>query len=80
MKLAKRYGPWALIAEASEGIGAAFARTLARRGVSLVFLACRLGPLEALAGELRALGVEIHTVPLDLGSESIESEVADAPK
>ncbi len=75
---AERYGPWGLIAGASEGIGAAFARALARRGVNLVLLARRLGPLEALADEVRALGVEARTVPLDLGSQSIESEVAEA--
>ncbi len=80
MKFTERYGPWALIAGASEGIGAAFARALARRGVSLVLLARRLGPLEALAGELRALGVEVRTLAIDLGSESIESEVAEATK
>jgi len=80
MKFTERYGPWALIAGASQGIGAAFARALARRGVSLVLLARRLGPLEELAGELRALGVEVRTLPIDLGSESIESEVAEATK
>ena len=80
MKFAERYGPWALIAGASEGIGAAFAYALARRGVSLVLLARRLGPLEALAGELCALGVQARTVPFDLGSASIESEVTEATK
>lgn len=80
MTFAERYGPWALVAGASEGIGAAFARALARRGVSVALLARRPGPLETLADELRALGVEVRTLPLDLGSKSIESEVAEATK
>jgi hypothetical protein len=78
----KRYGPWALIAGASEGIGAAFAAELARRGLNLVLVARRLGPLEATAQEIARLAkVEVRCIPLDLtradAAALLETEVAD---
>jgi uncharacterized protein len=70
----ERYGPYAVIAGASEGIGAAFARALARRGLSLILIARRVEPLEALAAELRAV-TTVETVALDLGDESLPARL-----
>lgn len=61
-----RYGPWALIAGASEGVGAEFARLLAEAGINLVLVARRPAPLEALAEMLRPTGVQVRTVSVDL--------------
>jgi len=58
-----RYGPTALVLGGSEGIGRAFAGQFAARGLDLVLIARRAGPLEAAAREIRAahrVAVTIH--------------------
>ncbi len=65
---ADRYGPWALVAGASEGLGAAYARALAARGLDLVLVARRRPALDALGAGLAAeFGVEVRCVEGDLG-------------
>lgn len=46
------YGPWAIVAGASEGLGAAFAEALAKRGLNVILLARRLEKLELIAKKL----------------------------
>jgi short-subunit dehydrogenase len=70
--LHKRYGPWAVVAGASEGIGASFSEKLAKNGFKLVLVARRAAPLEALAERLRSEhGAEVRVVPLDLGASDV---------
>jgi uncharacterized protein len=69
--LLQNYGAWAVIAGASEGIGAAFAQALAEQGFRLLLLARRQGPLEALAASLRAAGAEVRTAAVDVGSREL---------
>lgn len=70
--LLDRYGSWALVAGASEGIGAAFAHALAEAGFNLVLIARRQAPLEGLAADLRArFGHSVQTVTLDLASPEL---------
>lgn len=74
-----RYGPWAVVAGASEGLGAAFARALARRRVNLVLLARRAERLGAVAEELRRdHGVEVRPVVFDLGHPDLEHVLRQA--
>lgn len=80
--LRERYGEWALVTGASAGIGAEFARALARDGVSCVLAARREDRLKELGEELaRDHGVEFRAVPADLatatGVELLLSQVAD---
>jgi short-subunit dehydrogenase len=64
---AAKYGPWAVIAGGSEGIGPCLAEELAQAGISSVLLARKPEPLEAAAADIRARhGVEIRTLSLDL--------------
>ena len=73
LQFAQRYGPWAVVAGASEGIGAAFCRRLAAQGISLVLVARREDPLNSLAEDLRkSFDIETHVVPLDLSTPGSE--------
>lgn len=73
------YGPWALVAGGSEGLGGAFAAELARRGLNLVLVARRPETLADTAARLRAAWpVEIVTAAADLASPGAVDQVADA--
>ncbi len=61
-----KYGPWAVIAGGSEGVGAEFALRLAESGINLVLIARKPGPLEETAEHCRALGVEVRAMSVDL--------------
>ena len=52
MTFATRYGPWAIVAGASDGLGAAFAAGIAERGVNVVLLSPRQSALDHVAAEL----------------------------
>jgi short-subunit dehydrogenase len=71
------YGPWALIAGGSEGVGSAFATQLAEAGINLVLLARKPVPLEETAAACRALGVEVRPLALDLTDPDAVSRVID---
>jgi short-subunit dehydrogenase len=82
--LRERYGDWALVTGASAGIGAEFARALARGGLSVVLTARRTDRLERLAGELeKTYQVQTRVVGEDLGEpggvERLADAVADLP-
>jgi hypothetical protein len=75
----RRYGPWAVIAGASEGIGAAFATATARAGLNIVLAARRPAPLAALAASLRdEHGVQALPVSVDLATEAGVDELTTA--
>ncbi len=72
------YGRWAVVAGASEGLGAAFSEALARRGVSLVLLARRADVLESFAAQLReAHGVDVDTRAADLADPALPTLLAE---
>jgi len=68
----ERYGPWALVAGASAGLGEAFARALAARGLHLLLLARRQDALDALAADLRQrYSVEVRVEAIDLAQPAV---------
>ena len=71
IRLRERYGPWAVITGASDGIGREFAGRLAQAGLNLVLAARRKGILEDVANRLaRDHGVQVETVTVDLATSS----------
>ena len=79
MSFADQYGPWAIVAGASEGTGRAFARKIAAKCVPCILLARRGAPLTALAGEIRAeSGVECVTAAIDLAAPDAAGQIVAA--
>jgi short-subunit dehydrogenase len=68
----KKYGPWALIAGASTGIGEAYSRQLAEKGLNLLLIARGKERLENLANELQSqYSIEARPIPIDLSTHNL---------
>ena len=80
MTFATKYGPWALVAGASDGVGAAFAAGLAERGVNVVLLARRQAGARSGCGrdQLADIGVQTRTLAVDLAEPGAASAIAAA--
>ena len=74
----EKYGPWALIAGASEGTGSEFARLLASKGFNLILVARREGPLDALSAEMSAAhGAQCITASVNLTQKDAAARIAE---
>lgn len=81
MTFAAKYGPWALVAGASDGVGAAFAEGLAGRGLNVVLLARRQAVLDEVAAGISAsTGAQTRTLAIDLAEVGATAKIADATK
>jgi short-subunit dehydrogenase len=62
-----KYGPWALVTGAAQGLGAEFARQIAARGINLVIIDMLTDELVQVGKEIRnGTGREIITIATDL--------------
>jgi uncharacterized protein len=78
-EFAARYGPWALVAGASDGVGSAFAEGLAERGLNVVLLSRRQAVLDQVAaGIVECTGVQTRTLAIDLAAPGAAAAIADA--
>jgi hypothetical protein len=76
-----KYGPWAVVTGASDGIGRAFTKALAQDGLNLVLVARRADALNALAAALRTEhNVEATVVAADLSNPAGVDAVIDATR
>jgi short-subunit dehydrogenase len=76
---ADKYGQWALIPGASEGIGASLADQLASRGLDLVLIARNGSLLDQVAAQAREQhGVQTRVVVQDLTDPDAGARIADA--
>jgi len=77
-----KYGPWAVIAGGSDGIGAAMAREVCSRGLSVVVLARGGNNLEKIASDLRKEhpAVSVQTLSVDLGKPDATEKVLEVTK
>lgn len=74
-----RYGPWAVVAGASEGLGEAYTERIAARGLHLVLIARRAEMLHVLAERLSAAyGIETRVLDVDLAREDVGAQVEEA--
>jgi uncharacterized protein len=76
---AAKYGPWALVAGASDGVGAAFAEGLAERGVNVVLVARRQTVLDEVAAGIAArTGAQTRTLAVDLAEKAATARIIEA--
>lgn len=74
---AEKYGPWAMIAGGSEGVGVAFAEQLATAGVNLLLIARNAGKLDEVAAAVKAkYNVQVRTATIDLTADDMVEQVA----
>lgn len=75
----EKYGKTALVVGASEGLGAAWAKALAARGLDLVLIARREEKLKSIAAELvREYKIDVQPIVCDLSSPDATTSILGA--
>ena len=77
----RKYGAWALVLGAAQGLGEAYAHLLAERGVKVLMVDVQERELErCAAGVSRAHGVETRTLVLDLAGRGAVKRLMESLK
>lgn len=77
----ERYGEWALVAGAAEGLGEAFSQALARMGMNLILADNNTDKLNGTALRIsRAMNVQVRQVPLDLSFPEAPASILESMK
>jgi short-subunit dehydrogenase len=76
---ADRYGPWAFVAGASEGVGEAYAHAMAERGLNVMVLSRRQQALDDVADAIRKRwSVDTRTLVVDLSLDDAVPRIVEA--
>ena len=74
---AQKYGPWAVIAGGSQGVGVAFAEQLSAAGINLLLIARNAAKLDEVAAAIRKQhSVQVRTAAIDLTADDMVEQVA----
>jgi len=80
-RLREKYGDWAVITGASDGIGREMALSLAKAGLNLMLLARRRALLDELSADLsQKYGIETRVIDADLTQPAAVGAVIDASR
>lgn len=75
----EKYGPYALVAGGSDGLGLAFAEALAKRGLNLVLIARNKERLESAANRLReTYNIDVISIAADMADYDNVKKLIDA--
>ena len=81
MDFAKKYGPWAIVAGAAEGLGEAYSEALAKRNLNIVMVDNQSDLLEKLSKRLeKDYHIETIQLNLDLSGRSSTEKILNASK
>jgi len=75
---AERYGPWAVVTGAAQGMGAAFASELVSRGLDVLMVDREERLLANRAAELRSTDAEVRELVVDLAGAEGAGRIIDA--
>jgi uncharacterized protein len=78
-EFADKYGPWALVIGASDGMGSLFAEGIAKRGVNVALVARRQHLLDEVSARIaERTGVQTRTLAIDLTAPTAAADIIDA--